>query len=188
MKVSNRKYEIIAWGKEPKEGMVLVGFACDAALEGKDLKQEILELLKEKDVGYRKAVILFKEKGLPSFDEAKRVVNEIKKDFGRERNAQKVLKKKYVYAINRVFWTEEQNIPPKDPRYFKLNIIDLEKLDLNSYTNEDKSFNAEKFIRENLSEKDIAKLEKNRKRGLTHKENAPNDNISVDNEWHANKQ
>jgi len=187
MKVSNRNYEIVEWGQQPKEGMILVGFSCNAVLEGKGLKQELIALLREKEVGYRKAVLLFKEKGFASFDESKRVISEMKDDLGRNNNVQNVLQKKYNYLINHVFWTYEENMP-KDPRYSKLNVIDMENIDLNSYVNEDKSFDAEKFIRENLSAEDLKKIEKNRNKGLSYQEHAPEDDLTrEDNEWNIDR-
>ena len=111
MKVLNKNNEIIEWGQKPKEEMILVGFSCNAVLEGRDLKQDILKLLSEREVGYRRAVLHFKEQSFASFDEAKRVIDEIKTDWGREKNQQKVFQKKYSYLINRVFWTYENNIP-----------------------------------------------------------------------------
>lgn len=187
MKVLNRNDEIIEWGQTPKEGMVLVGFSSNAVLERKDLKQEILKFLSGKEVGYRKAVLHFKKQSFASFDEAKRVVDEIKKDWGREKNQQKVFQKKYSYLINHIFWTYENNIP-SDPRYSKLNVINMEKINLNNFINEDKSFDAEKFIRENISKEDIQKIDINRSKGLMHKESAPEDDLSLeDNEWNVNK-
>ncbi len=179
--------EIIEWGNKPKKDMVLVGFSCTAVLEGKELKQQLIDILNEKDVGYRKAVIHFKQYGVASFDEAKKVIDEIKIDLGRNKDVQKVFRKNYNYIINKVFWTYEENIP-KDPRYFKLNTIDMEKMDLNVYINEDKSFNAEKFIKENLSKEDIEKMKDKQTKKIVHKENVPNDDLSVtDSEWNVDK-
>ena len=179
--------EIIEWGNKPKKGMVLVGFSCTAVLEGKELKQQLIDILNEKDVGYRKAVIHFKQHGVASFDEAKKVIDEIKIDLGKSKDVQKVFRKNYNYIINKVFWTYEENIP-KDPRYFKLNTIDMEKMDLNGYINEDKSFDAEKFIKENLSKEDIEKMKNKQAKKIIHKENVPNDDLSVtDSEWNVDK-
>jgi hypothetical protein len=186
MKVSE-KNEIVEWGGKPKKDMILVGFSCNAILEGKDLKQEIIDILNEKDIGYRKAVMHFKKHGLASFDESKRIIDEIKSDLGRNKDQQKVFRKKYGYTISRVFWTYEKNIPD-DPRYFKLNIIDMENMNLNNYINEDKSFNAEKFIRENISEKDIEKIKDESRKQIIYKEDAPKDDMSLaDNEWNVDK-
>lgn len=184
MQVS-KKDEIIEWGNKPKDGMILVGFSCGAVLEGQDLKQQIIDLLSEKNIGYRNAVKHFKEHGAASFDEAKRIIDEIKSDLGRTKDKQKVFRKKYNYIINRVFWTYEENIP-KDPRYSKLDIIDMENMNLNNYINEDKSFNAEKFIRENVSKEDLFKTKKIKT--LAYKEDAPKDDLSLtDNEWNIDK-
>lgn len=178
------KKEIVEWGKNPKEGMVLVGFSCKAVLEGVELKKEVIELLRQKEDGYRRAVILVKNETFASFDDSKKIVDKIKKDLGYDKNIYKVYQEKYSYNINHVFWTYEEDIP-KDPRYSKLNVVDLKSINMNNYVNEDKSFDSEKFIRENIPQ---IKLKEKLKQAIVYKEDAPpNKTESLDNEWNTNR-
>jgi hypothetical protein len=170
MKAYDKKDDIIEFGNQPEEGMVLVGFSSKAILEGIELKKEIIELLKNKVVGYRMAVNVFMKKALASFDEAKSVIDNIENDLRRTKNEQLIFQKKYDYNINKVFWTYKENIP-KDPRYFQLQVLNVDKDNTNKYVNEDKSFNAEKFIRENMSKEDVDKLLK--KNPFVFKEDVP---------------
>lgn len=176
----------IEFGETPQEGMELYGFSTPAILEGRELKEKILDLLREeKDIGFRKAVILFKEQGGATGDQALKVVREIREDWEKDRRSvQTVLRKEYAYSIDRVFWAFPKDVP-KDPRYFKLNVIDVSKFQEPDSKPDD--FDPKEFIRQNISEDDLAKLRESLKTMDT-EEIAPEskEQVQSDEEWERN--
>lgn len=148
----NNKKKIIEWGEEPEKDMKLIGFSCEAIIEGKELKDKIFEYLKEGELGFRKAVSYLKESTLCSFDQAVEIITKMKKD-----TMSIAYGKKYKYVLNRVFWGYEQDMPKNDPRYFVLNIIDCKHIDNNKYLDNSKTFDAESFIKENIKDEDLIK-------------------------------
>jgi len=119
--------KFVEWGKDPEEGMILVGFSGNAVLEGRELKNEIISLVKQKEIGFRQAVDLFKEKGQATFDQSLIVVKKIKNDLRRKDGIKIVMKNRYPYSINKVFWAHERDIP-QDSRFFKLDLVDCNKV------------------------------------------------------------
>lgn len=147
----------VEFGEEPENGMKLHGFECQAVIEGRDLKETVIEQLRAGDVGFRKAVRIVQNTCLASFDESKRIVLEMRDDFkiGRERE---VLKKNYPYTIRRVFWARSDDVP-SDPRYFKLDVIDVNSIDPSKFKNDDGSLDIGNFIRQHLSPSEKARIE-----------------------------
>jgi uncharacterized protein (DUF2235 family) len=144
------KPKFYEFNETPEEGMILVGFSCSAILEGRELKQVLLDLITKKDkVGIREAVTLFKKESWASFDESLKVVKKLADDFQKLGRAKTLAQTIYPYTINRVFWMHEKDIP-KDPRYFKLDVIDCQDVDLKKYQGTDKKFDAKNFISEHM--------------------------------------
>lgn len=152
MTTKKNEKEFIEWGKNPKPGMKLIGFSAEAVLDGREIKDKIFELLKEGELGFRKAVNLLRKEALCSFDQAVDIITRIKKD-----TKSKAYSKKYKYTLNRVFWSYEKHLPKNDPRYFVLNVLDCsESLEKNENIIDD----LQTFINNNISKED---LEKNKK-------------------------
>lgn len=147
------KAEFREFNETPEEGMVLIGFSCNAVLEGRELKQELLDLVTKKDkIGIRDAVALFKSVSFASFDEALRVVKQLAEDFHKVGRNLTITQKTYPYTINRVFWMHEADMPKNDPRYFKLKVLDCKNIDLDKYQGTDKKFDAKAFIGDFMDE------------------------------------
>jgi hypothetical protein len=179
------EYETIEWGKDPKDGMILIGFSCEAVIEGKDLKRRIVSSLKNsKKLGYRVSVKILMDEAWASFNEAKNVVDEIKKDLSGDRGVEAtIINKSYKYEINRIFWGYKEGMPKNDPRYFILNMVDCREIEDKKYINPDSSFNTKRFINENLSEESrkILNLTRN---AIETEISAPEINIQDnENEW-----
>lgn len=148
--------ETIEWGQEPKEGMIPIGLSCYAVLEGKILKQQMIDLIsKEKDLGFRKSVELFKQESHATTEESIKVVKQIKEDWN-HKGKNFVLGKEYSYVINRVFWGYEKDIPANDSRYFKLNLVWADE----NKENEEKSF-IENFKEIKAKSEQLSKKKKN---------------------------
>ena len=159
MQSSNTIPKYVPWGEEPDEGMILMGFSCEAVLEGKELKSKIVEKIREGELGFRKAVELFQEEGGAGFDQALDVVKRIRRDIKSKSRKDKssFMSTPYQYSINRVFWAHEKDMPKNDPRYFKLNIIDCQNIDVEKYKNADKSFNSQQFIKDYMPQEERKK-------------------------------
>ena len=177
--------EIIEFGQDPKEGMILIGFSTQAVIEGTELKSELIELLKQKKTGIRDAARLLQDKAMAPFEEAKRIAEEIAKDL--RSGASVILKKNYGFTLNRVFWGYEKDMPLEDGRYFKLQVLDI--TDIEKYVSADKSFDVESFMKDNISEEEFAKLKKKKQYFKTEiiaperKEEISN----IDTEWYGRK-
>lgn len=177
----------IEWGKDPEEGMALFGFSCKAVLEGKKLKDEIIVMLKQGDLGLRKAINHFKSESLACSEEAISVVMKIKQDIKNGGNDY-VYKKNYVYTINKVFWAFDKDVPKDDPRYCKLEIIDCNKINKDKYIKSNKQFDAKGFIKD-FAKPEFLNTKKEKKRFLI-KEEIPDSNESnelIDKEWNDNQ-
>lgn len=144
------KTKTIEFGKTPEPGMILIGFSCPAEIEGQDLKKEIIALLRKGDVGVRGAISKVKKECLASYDDSVTIVKEMHQDY-KKLGEQEVIKKPYRYEINRVFWGYEKDIPKKDARYFKLDVINSETLGDKKYFNPDKTHNYTKIINDNTT-------------------------------------
>jgi hypothetical protein len=177
----------IEWGKDPEKGMSLFGFSCKAVLEGKKLKSEIIGLLKQGEVGIRKAIAHFKSESLACSDESINVVMRIKQDM-KNNNIDYIYKKSYVYTINRVFWAHDKDVPKNDPRYCKLEIIDCNKINKDKYMKSNRQFDAKNFIKD-FSNPEFLKTKKSKKNFFI-KEEIPESNIpneQIDQEWNNNQ-
>ncbi|MFW5794009.1 MAG: hypothetical protein ACOCV1_00870 [Bacillota bacterium] len=148
--------KFIEWGENPEDGMVAVGFSCSAALEGIDLKKQILDLFKKGPSGVVEAVLLFKNKAMADKTQASNTIKQMYKDFQKD-GVKSVLKKSYIYKIQRIFWAHEKDIPSDDPRYFRLNLIDMRKIDMSKYEIGN-SFDINAFIKDHMDPEESQRI------------------------------
>ena len=84
MQTSNTIPKYVPWGEEPEEGMILMGFSCEAVLEGQELKKRLVSKIREGELGFREAVKIFQDEGGAAFDQALDVIKRIRRDFRKE--------------------------------------------------------------------------------------------------------
>lgn len=169
---------VIEFGKEPKEGMVLVGFSGECIIEGREMKEKIAKMFKEGDVGFRKAVQYVQEDGMACLNDALDVVSRMLDEY-KKNGISGLFKKDYKYELNRIFWCYEEDLPQEDPRYFKMNYIDMR-----DYSDKDiKSLNFSEIINKNKISPNYIYKKPNIESKIIFDTSKDKTGDNIDNEW-----